>query len=97
MPYTRNWNARRKAKMLERMILQHFHDLGDADSMFWMSQSEPFASLLEKGEITRLDITQALQKARDAGYLEHRGLKKGTVYRLREKGEARLKELRNES
>ena len=82
---------------LEYLILQYFHDFGDANNMFWMAQDEPFASLLASGEIKRLDITQALQKARDAGYLEHRGLKKGTIYRATPKGEARLKELRNES
>jgi DNA-binding PadR family transcriptional regulator len=58
-----------------------------------MISDSPWQEMIESGEIVSQNITNALLRAVQRGYLERRGRKKATVYRATPKGLAYLKEL----
>jgi CTP-dependent riboflavin kinase len=68
----------------------------DATKLVDMISDSPWQEMIESGEIVSQNLTNALLRATQRGYLERRGVKKGSIYRLSDKGRRFLDELENE-
>lgn len=91
------------AKVSDQQILAYFRDLPvrfgkayDATNFRSLIKDEPFKTMLADGDIVSQNLTNALLRQVKRGYLERRGVKKGSVYRISEKGRTYLKTLASE-
>ena len=83
----------RKPKVSDRLLLSYFKNLPkrfgeayDATKYADLIQDEPWATMLENNDINGQNVTNALLRMVQRGYLERRGQKKASVYRLSDKG-----------